>query len=389
MAKSEQKYNPIMFLSSLWAGWLSVSFFMYLMFILPRDEKYPIPTFNTILANWNEWNIFFQALIIFSVLGILFFAFKHIKLLIWNLKEYFAFKKTKEYENMLNSTSEINLMAIPLTLAMTINVLFVLWAISIPNLFDFIEYLLPFALIWFTLVWILGLKIFSDYFIKLITKKTDADFVNTNNLSQMLSVFAFSMIWVWFASPAFISQNELSVFLWIVWSIFFSVIALFLLILKIIIWFKSIFEKWLDRATSPSLWIIIPILTILWITFLRQVHGLDTFWWNTANSTLIAFTTIIISLQIIFWYIGYRVMKENWYFKDFIDWKEKNPWSYALICPWVALTVFWFFFIHIWMVWAWILEKFSIMYFIILIPVVYLQIKTIIVLFKLNKKFSL
>ena len=105
------------------------------------------------------------------------------------------------------------------------------------------------------------------------------------------------------------------------------------------------------------------------------------------TSSFIILTTIIISLQIMFGYLGYKVMIANNYFKDFIHWKEKNPTTYALICPWVASVVFWFFFLHLWLVSSWVVEKFWIMYFLLLLPLLYIQFKTIKTIFILNKKF--
>jgi hypothetical protein len=53
-----KNYNPLYFLSSLWAGWLSVTFFMYLMFIIPRDKtQNVIPTYNTLMWVFEAWNI--------------------------------------------------------------------------------------------------------------------------------------------------------------------------------------------------------------------------------------------------------------------------------------------------------------------------------------------
>jgi len=384
---TKPSYNPTFFLAALGPGGLSVSFFMYLMFVLPRDtENFPIPTFDTLLNVWNKWDMFFQIVMIISILWIIFFAFKHFQMLLWNLNQFFAFKKTADYKKLKNSNWEISLMAMPLTLAMTVNVLFILWAVFIPWLWSVVEYLFPGALIAFLLVWILALSIFMDYFVRLILKHTDADFVNNNSLSQMLSVFAFVMVWVWFAASAAMSNIKLTIFLWLVGSIFFITISVFLLLLKLTLWFKAILEHGIDKAASPSLWIIIPILTLIWITFIRQSHWLHDFWIHSTDADYMVLTLIILSLQIFFWYLWYKVMKSNSYFIDFIDWKEKNPGSYALICPWVALTVFAFFFLHLWLVKNWLVDKFSISYFLLLLPILYVQIKTIIVMFKLNKK---
>lgn len=381
-------YVPTFFLWALWVWGTSVWFFMYLMFIVPRDNKtFPIPTFDTLSKVFMEWNIYFQILIILSVLWIIFFAFKHFQLLVWNLIEFNKFKKTEWYNIMKKNTSEITLMTIPLTLAMSINVMFILWAVFVPWLWGIIEYMFPLAIIWFLVVGFIALNIFLDYFIRLIQKHSDADFVNTNNLSQMLAVFAFAMLSVWFAAPAAMSHNKLTIFIALFWTIFFAVIALFLLILKVVLGFRAMLSNGLEKSASPSLWIIIPILTLLWITIIRATHGLHDFGWEFSDSFYIVLLIWVLSMQLFFGYIWYKIMKSNKYFDDFINWKEKNIWSYALVCPGVALGVFMFFFIHIWMVQPWIITKYSIIYFVILLPIVYVQFITIRLIFKLNKKF--
>ena len=384
----KEKYNPLMFLSSLWAGWMSVVFFMYLMFMVPRNMKdFVIPTYDSLMLQFDKWDIFFNSLIIFWVVWIIYFSYKHIQLLVWNLKRYFEFKKTSAFTKLKEGNWEVTLMAVPLTLAMTINVLFIIWAVFIPSLWTIVEYLFPGALVAFTLVWLLALKTFFEYFVRLILQKWNQDFVNNNSLSQMLSVFAFTMVAVWFAASAAMSTNEVSILLWIIGSIFFITIAIFLTVLKWILGFKAIFKHWIDTDWSPTLWIFIPILTLIGITLVRDLHWLHTFGANTSTSSFIILTTIIISLQIMFGYLGYKVMIANNYFKDFIHWKEKNPTTYALICPWVASVVFWFFFLHLWLVSSWVVEKFWIMYFLLLLPLLYIQFKTIKTIFILNKKF--
>ena len=386
----KEKYNPLLFLSSLWAGGMSVVFFMYLMFMIPRDHKnFVIPTFDSLMLQFDKGDLWFNALIIFAVIWIILTAFKHIQLLILNLKRYFEFKKTKAFETLKTGNGEVTLMALPLTLAMTVNVLFILWAVFIPWLWGIVEYLFPGALVAFLLVWLLALKIFFEYFVRLILQKWNDDFVNNNSLSQMLSVFAFTMVAVWFAASAAMSTNEISILLWLIGSIFFITIAIFLTILKWILWFKAIFKHWLDRAASPTLWIFIPILTLIGITLVRQFHWLHEFGGNTSTASFITLTTTIISLQIMFGYLGYKVMKANHYFRDFVHGKEKNPGTFALICPWVASVVFGFFFLHLGLVASGVVEKFSIIYFILLLPLLYIQFKTIYVMLKLNKKFGL
>jgi len=388
----KETYNPLMFLAALWAGWMVVVFFMYLMYIVPRDKKYPIPTFDTLkeVCLNADTSIMMKTTIVFAVVWIIYFGFKHFKILIKNIKALKKFKWTKECKALKSGNSEVTFMAIPLTLAMTINVLFIIWAIFIPKLWTIVEYLFPGALVWFALVGLLALKLFSEYFIRLIMQKWNADFVENNNLGQLISAFAFVMVGVWFAASSAMSNNVITSAIWLVASTFFITIASAIALLKIILGFQAILKKGLDESASPTLWIMIPILTLIGITVVRNMHGLHThFESHFSAGTYIMFTTVIVSMQMMFGYIGYVVMKKNGYFDDYVNWKEKSPWSFALICPGVALAVFAFFFLHLGLVKTWVVEKFSITYFVLLAPIMYLQYKTIVTMLKLNKKFGL
>jgi hypothetical protein len=166
-------------------------------------------------------------------------------------------------------------------------------------------------------------------------------------------------------------------------------ITFVLVLIKMLVWFKTMFKKWINIEWSPSLWMIIPILTLFGISLVRQRHWLDhNFNAEISLMSNLTMVTIITSVQLVFGYLGYRVMKMNNYFKDFINGAKNSIWSYALICPWVALTVFGFFFIHKWFVLTGIVDKFSIVYFVMLLPILYVQLITVRTLFRLNRKLK-
>jgi len=120
------------FLSALGAGGLSVSFFMLLMFLVPH-KGVPIPHFDLLFPKLIEGNIF-SFIIIIALLGILFFGFYFIKLLIWNVLQYKKLKKTEAYTTLKTTNAEVSLMAVPLTFAMMMNVGFIFAAVFIPGL---------------------------------------------------------------------------------------------------------------------------------------------------------------------------------------------------------------------------------------------------------------
>ncbi len=381
-----EKFSPMCFLSALGAGGLSVSFFMYLMFLVPHPNT-PMATFDFILPalQKGDWLSLVSS---FSLVFIIAFAYLHFKLLIWNTKQFNLYKKTAAYGELINSNSQITLMTIPLTFAMTINVCFVLGAVFVPGLWGIVEFLFPFALIGFMVVGYFALKIFFEYFSRLLIKG-DFDFSKNNNLSQMISIFTLSMIAVGFAAPGAMSHNLVINSIGIFGALFFASLAMLLTLIKLTIGFKNMFEKGLSLEAAPSIWILIPILTLLGITFIRVSFGLEhNYATPIAKSSLFVFTSTVLSLQIIFGILGYMVMKRMGYFEKYIHSKDKSSVSFALICPGVAFFVFGMFFVNFGLAFNGIVAKYSIAYFLIMVPFIYVQIKTIIYFFKLYKKFS-
>jgi len=392
-----ENYSPLYFLTSLGAGGLSVSFYIYLLFLIPHGKNImiagekiplaPLATFEHIfpyITNFSYKSVFI-VLILVAIIG---FALLHFKLLFWNLKEYKAYKKTNTYQTLVNSNAEVTLMTIPLTFAMTVNACFVLGATFVPSLWSIVEFMFPFALVAFGITGYYSIKIFVVYFSRILING-DFDFSKNNNLSQMISIFAFTMVGVGMAAPGAMSHyiwiNAIGIF----GAIFFLSIAILLAVLKFILGFKNMLEHGVSKEASPSLLITIPILTLIGISMIRIHFGLDHhFKANLSNSTLFSLTSIIVSLQLIVGLIGLMVMKNLGYFQDFIHSNEKSPVSFALICPGVAFFVFGMFFVNFGLTLNGVVDKYSIAYFILMFPFIYIQLITVKLYFTLNKKFS-
>ena len=382
-----EKFSPTCFLSALGAGGLSVSFFMYLMFLVPHPTT-PMATFEYIMEALEKGDSI-SFISSFALVFIIAFAILHFKLLYWNTKQYLLYKKSDAYKALIKSNGQISIMALPLTYTMSINVGFVLGAVFVPNLWSFVEYLFPFALIGFAINGYFALKIFFDYFSRLIING-DFDFTKNNNLTQMISIFALSMVAVGFAAPGAMSSNIAINAVGIFGAILFSSLAIMLIFIKIILGFKNMFEHGVTVETAPSLWIMIPILTLLGITFIRLNFGLE----HNLNaisdkSSLFVLTSTILSLQIVFGILGLVIMKKLGYFEKFIKSNEKSALSFALICPGVAFFVFGMFFINLGLTYNDIIAKYSVVYYLLMVPFIYVQIKTIVLFFRLYKKFSL
>lgn len=382
-----ENYNPLYFLASLGTGGLSVSFFMYFMFMVDHPGR-PMANFEHVFPILTGDNLLLAGLTALAIGGILFFAFKHFRLLFWNIKEYRLFKKTAAYQKLINTPGEISIMAIPLTLAMTVNVMFILGGLFVPNLWSVVEYAFPFALAAFFAVGIYALVIFKNYFTRFIING-DLDFVNGNNLSHMLAIFAFAMIAVGFGAPAAMSHTLAVSVIGTVMAIFFGTLAAGIMVLKLILGFRAIFEKGIDKGASPSLWLAIPIITLFGITFVRLYNGISHNLLEEPNPSalpLFIVLTILVSLQIVFGFIGYIVLKKINYFKDMVRGEGKSPGSFSLICPGVAFFVLGMFWIHWGFTKTGIVTMFSPVYFAMLIPFAYVQFRTIQTILRLSKK---
>ncbi len=380
-------YNPLYWLAALGAGGLTVSFFVYINFMVPH-KGVPMATFDFVYPALlkGDWLSVVTGI---SLIFIVIFALLHIKLLLWNIKEFAKYKKTDAYSNMRDSNNEVQLFAIPLTLAMTINVFFVVFALFVPHLWDYVEYLFPGALAAFMVAGFFVIKIFTEYLSRLLAHG-EFDFVSNNSLAQMLSIFAFVMVGVGFAAPAAMSKTMAVNVIGTVGSIFFISAAMLLILIKLVLGFKNMFEKGIAPEATPTLWIMIPILTLIGISLVRLFFGYEhRFHSEMPKTELLTLTTVIISLQVIFGLLGYAVMKRVKYFKTFVLGDKQSVGSLALICPGVAFTVFYLFFIQYGFIFTGIVDKYSIVYFVLTAPILYIHYKTVYYFFKLKSHLAL
>ncbi len=389
----EKNYSPLFFLSALGNGGLTVAFFVFFMFMMPHPDS-PIATLDSVLAYLKEAPFYAIPLTILGYALMLYYAYNHVRLLIWNIREYRLFKKTSAFDKIKESNKEVTLMTIPLTLTMTINVMFVLGAMLVPGLWGFVEWLFPFAFLAFLATGVYSLTIFYKYYSNLLIKGHFKHSMN-NSLSQMLSSFAFAMNAVGFAAPAAMSENMLIVPAASFCAIFFLVISALLAIKNLVLGFHAMMEHGIDRDGSASIWILIPVLTLLGITVIRLNHGFHYVFQTHVNPAFnFIFCSSVVSLQVFFGILGFIILRQNNYFPEFIhgisqgdnENAAKTPASYALICPGVAFWVFGMFFLERALVQPEIVHIFSLPYFILLIPFLLVLVKTMRVNWKLNKR---
>lgn len=380
-----ERYSPLYFLASLGAGGLAVSFFMYPFFMIRHPDN-PMLTFDHAWPLLTGDNLVASGLLVLDMAVIAFLAFLHFRLLAWNLREYALFKRTTAYRDFCVSNAEISLMTIPLTLAMSVNVVFVLGALFVPNLWSVVEWLFPGAILAFLAIGIYAMRILVSYFARVLSEG-GIDFASNNSLAPMIAIFALAMISVGLAAPAAMSHVRGIQAISILLSLFFFSVAILLFVIKLVAGFQAMMEHGIDGQASPSLWIVVPIVTLLGITWIRLSHGLSHgFEVPNSPASLFVIAAVLLSVQILFGLIGWAVMRRLGYFRDYVFGDKGNAGTFALICPGVAIFVFGFFFITVGLVNTGLVAHLSPLYFVLLAPLAAVQLVTLFGLFLLKRK---
>lgn len=378
-----EKYSPLYFLAALGAGGMATFFFMYFMFLTPHPAT-PIPTFNSINAAWVAGDGVLRALIAVGYIGQVFFVLLHLVLLVWNLREFAAFRETAAYDKLRASNAGVTLMAIPLTLAMTLNGLFVAGATLVPNIWDVIELLLPIALLVFGAIGVLALRIYGRFVTRIFTG--GFSFEANTGMNQLLGSFAFAMVGVGLAAGAAMSSNIATVTVGLIGSIFFMIVSMLVFAVMLPLGLKSMLRHGLAPVNSATMWLPVPIFTLWGITMVRDNHGLATLGVNAGaeqhvggSQELMVILAVAIAAQAAFLLFGHAIMRRNGFYTDYVlTKKHQSPVAFTLVCPGVALGVLSFFGLHVGLVQNGVVEKFGPVYLALLAIIFVVQIVTIV-----------
>lgn len=379
-----ENYSPLYFLAALGAGGLAISFFMYPYFMI-KDRMTPMPTFETIWPLLTGDNLMLAGLLALDLAAIAYLAYLHFHLLAWNFRELSHFRRSVARDRFDPAQGDLSLMAIPLTLAMTVNVCFVLGALFVPSLWTVVEWLFPGAMLAFLVIGIYALRILLAYFGNTLTRG-GLDSAGNNSLAPLIAVFTMAMIAVGLAAPAAMSQVLGVQVISMLLSLFFFSAAMLLAVIKLVVGFRNMFEHGVSVQGSPSLWIVIPIVTLLGISWIRLSLGMARgFELSEARTSLFVFVAVLLSVQLLFGLIGWTVMRRLGYFSNFVWGTQGNAGTFSLICPGVALFVFGFFFLSFGLVRSGLVTHLSVLYFVILLPFAAIQGVTLLTMLRLKR----
>ncbi|WP_068311945.1 TsoY family (seleno)protein [Polycladidibacter hongkongensis] len=378
-------YSPLYFLSSVGAGGLAISFFMYLMWLTPHKGS-PIPSFTSLQALFAGHQTGLQIMAVLALLGVAYFAFTHLRLLLWNLSQFKKWRQSAAYSTFVKSNAESQVMALPLTFAMTMNALFIAGALFVPELWEQRELLFPVSLLAFSAIGIYGTRIYLN-FISRVLAEGGFDCAKNNSLGQMVAVFAFSMIGVGFSAVAAMSHVKIVSVLGFVGATLFITAAIVLGLIKLVLGFRAMMEHSAAAETTPTLWILIPLTTVVAIALYRLKMALaHNFDMPVSAAGSFAFFTAILAIQLLFAALGWAVMKRVGYYSRWISGPERSAGAYTLVCPGVALFVLGNFFVNIGLVKLGLVTSLSLAHLALYAPLVLLQLITVWLFLKLNRK---
>jgi hypothetical protein len=277
-------------------------------------------------------------------------------------------------------------MAMPLALAMSVNVAFILGLVFVPGLWSVIEYLFPAALLAFLLIGVLALRQLGGFFGRVIGSG-GFDCKANNSFAQLLPAFSLAMVGVGLSAPAALTASSLTAGLSLALSTFFLVSAVLLALVAVILGLRSMLENGVAVEQAPTLLIILPLMTVLGILILRQNHGLGVhFGSHGTPGDMLMLLSRLLSVELGFGLFGLTVLRATGYLRRFVTGSEVSVGSYALICPGVALSVMLHFWINKGLVGAGLIAKFGMAYWSLTAVAIGLQLGMILLMLVLNHR---
>jgi hypothetical protein len=361
IARPADRYSPLYFLASVGSGGLAVTFFMWLMFWVPHPGR-TVPVFEDIAAALATGSPAMIAMILAAMAGIAAFSFLNLRSLVWNIRELRRWNGSEAQAKLAASNAETQLLTLPLALAMSVNVGFILGLVFVPGLWGVVEYLFPLALVAFLAIGALALRMIGRFLGRVLTEGGFNCAAN-NSFAQMLPAFALAMVGVGLSAPAALSGSAAVAGISLVLSTFFFMGSALIAVVALILGLRSMMENGANIETAPTLMIVMPLLTVLGILLLRQGHGLHVhFDSHAAPGETLSLLTKLLSVQVLFGLFGLTILARQGYARRFLFGAENSPGSYALVCPGVGLAVMLQFWLNKGLVEAGLVAKFGAAY---------------------------
>lgn len=378
MKVNNTTFVPLHGLAALGAGGLTVSLFIWLLFLTPHPGL-PVPVFES-LDSYTDDSIFAWWFVRGFQTGIVLLAITHLVLVVWMLRGLAAFRKSEQYTDFWKSHAGVQWMIRPLVLAMMINVLFILGMVFVPGLWTFREWLFPWSLLGFALVGSDAIALWTAHISELYGNTEDS---SGSGLAGMFPAFTFAMVAVGFSASAAMSHVKVTAGIGFVGAVLLIVFALFIATAHFVTQFPAMIRDGVKPAASGTIWMAIPISTVLGIAVFRLMMGAQHVWKMPVDKVMSALILLVFfAAQIFFYLLGLAVMKRNHGWRYLVE-KVPQAASFSLICPEVGFFVLSMFLIFRAFIPLGIVDDTS--QWFLLVPLAALQLSTIILFVRLMR----
>ncbi|MEZ5334590.1 MAG: hypothetical protein R2741_04815 [Methanolobus sp.] len=327
------KFTPLAFLASLGAGGIAVMPFVLMQYTI--DHGAGLITRSQLWA--MDFTASYQVLYYYLLeFVMILFTFIHFALTIFFTIKLFMWMKTDHFPTLIKDPlRNTGILAPLISYLMTMNVLIGPIRYFIPFLSgNFAALFLP-AMIFWSLFFVLVM--FTEIRLLEISFKNGFD-INKINFGWLLHPFLLGMLTVVGSGIAAMSSNPSISNTAAFMCLISGSMGMFLLLVKMVILFKSHFQSpgLPEKHFLPSFLIVIPNITLYAISGFRLGHFLE----STHGFELGAYFYFVVGLAFAFeiWYMlfGFSLLVD--YFRE-NHFKEFYVTQWGLICPLVAFAV--------------------------------------------------
>lgn len=325
-------FTPLVFLASLGAGGIAVIPFVLMQYTVEHGKGLitRVQLWSDGLAGLGAFYYYFLEAVMIGFTAI------HFILTVYFLAKLIKWLKTEEFKTMLyNPLKNTALLAPLISLLMTMNVFIGPIRYFLPVLSEnFQSLFLPAMLFWsalFVFVIYTEIKLLGISF----SKGFDIDKIN---FGWLLHPFLLGMLSVVGTGIAAMSQNSIIADLAAFMSLISMSMGLFLLIVKMVVIFKSHFAAsgLPEKQFLPSFLIVVPNITLFAISAFRFGHYLE----SHQGFELGAYFYLVMGVAFAFevWYLLFGLFLLKDYFKK-NHFQDFYVTQWGFICPLVAFAV--------------------------------------------------
>lgn len=325
-------FSPLHGLASLGAGGLSVSFFVWLMFLTPHPGS-PVPTYESLaLAASSGSN---TGWITFVTVMVAVMAVAHYGLLVWWLRQGGRLPQDSRAK-LFSGEAHIFRMIAPLVLAMSVNAGFVVGLVFVPGLWSLKEYLFPLALAAFLVLFVVATR---RWLAQQAILKSQGLSYQSKGLIELLATFAFAMITVGFSASAAMSDTGWIHTTGIVLSFAGAAMTIWAAIRVLADRLPSLRAHPIAATATGSLLMGVPILTILGIaTYRVMMAGKHHFALELGQGLVTATLGVLFVAQILIFLVATPTLMRSGGWRALVSEQPQGA-SFSLICPGVGLFV--------------------------------------------------